>query len=369
MKILSAALACLLPLALQASPFGYERVRVAEGIYAFIETPGHAVVSGNSIAIVGDDDVAVVDTGQHPELTRRMIAEIRALTAKPVRYVINTHWHNDHVAGNALYAEAFPGARFIAHEFTARVMDTDIRAFQGPQCQSFLRVQSKALRDALASGTALDGKPLSDERRARYTRVLVDADAAIEECLQFRYRGADETFSDRLTLRLGNRDVQVMFLGRANTAGDAVVLVPDAKVLMTGDILVHPFPFALQSYPGEWAAVLRRIDAIDATAIVPGHGPVMRDRAYLREIAALMESVDAQVRKAYHPGMALEDVRKQVDLAAFRARIAGDDAVIGANFDAMVTGSAVARAYQAAKGTMEPEGLPKTRATRSSRGN
>ena len=288
-----------------------------------------------------------------------MIAEIRALTPKPVQYVVNTHWHNDHMAGNSLYAEAFPGVKFIAQRFTAELMDTETRAFQGPSCQTFIRVQSKALREMLASGIGPDGTPLTDARRKRFEGVVEDADAASGECLEYRFRGADIAFDDRLTLRLGKRAVQVMFLGRANTAGDALVYVPEAKVIAVGDIVVHPFPFAFQSYIAEWAAVLRRIEAMDAVAIVPGHGPVMRDRKYVADVAELMESVDAQVRSAYQPGMSLEDVRKKVDLVAFRARIAGNDPVLLANFDASVAGAAVARAYQAARGALEPEGLPK----------
>jgi hypothetical protein len=121
----------------------------------------------------------------------------------------------------------------------------------------------------LKSGIGPDDKPLAEARRARYAAILEDADAAFDECLQFHFRGTDVAFEDRLTLRLGNRDVQVMYLGRANTAGDAVVYVPDAKV-----------------------------------------------------------------RAAYRPGMTLEELRKHVDLERFRARIAGDDPVIKANFDA-----------------------------------
>jgi hypothetical protein len=86
----------------------------------------------------------------------------------------------------------------------------------------------------------------------------------------------------------------------------------------------------------------------------------MRDRTYLVEIAGLMESVDAQVRGAYRPGMSLEDVRKKVDLAGFRERIAGGDRILQLNFDASIAGSAVARAYQALRGELEPEGLPKS---------
>lgn len=360
MRRLALLLLAFIALLAQAEPFSYRRITVADGIYAFVEDFGHAIVSGNSTLIVGDEGAVVVDTGHHPALTRRIIEEIRALTPKPVHYVVNTHWHNDHVSGNSLYAEAFPGVKFIAQRATAELMETETRAFQQPaSCQSFIRVQSKALRESLASGVGPDGTPLTDARRKRLQSVVEDADAAAAECLEFRYRGADIAFDERLTLKLGKREVQVMFLGRANTAGDAVVYVPDAKVLALGDILVHPFPFAYQSFIGEWAAVLRRIEAMDAVAIVPGHGPVMRDRKYLAEVAALMQAIEAQAKAAYRPGMTLEELRTKIDLAAFRTSIAGTDPVLQANFDASVAGAAVARAWQALQGKLEPEGLPK----------
>src|SRR5436853_580267 len=79
----------------------YTTARIAEGVYAFLapdsKTP---LVSGNSVAVIGRDAVLVVDTGHVPAVTRKMIAEIRRLTPAPVRYVVNTHWHFDHVAGN-----------------------------------------------------------------------------------------------------------------------------------------------------------------------------------------------------------------------------------------------------------------------------
>jgi glyoxylase-like metal-dependent hydrolase (beta-lactamase superfamily II) len=340
-------------------PFSFGTVKVAEGIYAFVEPPGHAIVSGNSTLIVGDDAALVVDTGHHPALTRRMVAEVRRLTSKPVRYVVNTHWHNDHVAGNAIYAEAFPEARFIAQAFTAKALGDFIRPYMGEQCAAFLRSQTAPLREALASGHGSDGKPLAEARRRRLGEVLEEADAGTQECREFRFRGADLAFGDRLDVELGHRTVEVRWLGRANTAGDAIVYVPDAKVLATGDIVVHPFPFATQSYISEWARALRRIEAMDAVAIIPGHGPVMHDKSYVDEIAALMESIGAQVRAAYKPGMSLEEVRAKVDLEAFRKRIAGDDPTLNANFDAQVRDSAVARAYQEAIGRFEPEGLPR----------
>ena len=97
----------------------YRTVRIADGIYAFI-TPEErsSFQAGNSIAIIGDDGVLVFDTGNIPSATRAQIAEIRRLTPKPVRWVVNSHWHPDHTLGNAEYRKAFPGVTVIGTSAT-----------------------------------------------------------------------------------------------------------------------------------------------------------------------------------------------------------------------------------------------------------
>ena len=356
-RMLATLLAVSLP-ALADYPWSWQRHEVARGIHVFTEPFGHAVVSGNIVAIAGDDAVAIVDSGHHPRLTREITREVRERLGKLVRYVVNTHWHNDHVSGNSVLAEAFPGATVVAHEFTARMMDTTIRKFQGSSCVPFLREQSKPLRELLAAGKGPDGKPFGEERRKRLEAFVREADAAQAECGEFRYRGADTTFTDRMTLRLGNRDVELIHPGRANTAGDVIAWVPDAKVLAVGDLVVHPFPYATQSYVSEWAAALRRIEAMPFEALIPGHGPVMRDRRYVADLAGLFEHVMAQARAAYKPGISAAELKKRVDLAQWRRRFAGDDRFIGVNFDNMVADLAVGRAWRELAGSFEPEGLP-----------
>ena len=357
-RSLLALLALAPALALAADyPYSYRRVQVAQGVHAFIEDFGRAVVSGNIVAIVGDEAVAVIDTGHHPRLTRRIVDEIRTLTPKPVRYVVNTHWHNDHVSGNHLFEQAWPGVTIVAHAFTAQVMDRDVREFQGPNCIPFLERQTQPLREMLAKGVGADGAPIPEGRRKRIEAFIADGDAAIEDCREFRYRGPTLTFTDRVTLRLGKRDVELMHWGRANTAGDVVAWVPDAKVLAAGDLVVHPFPFATASYISEWSAVLRKLEATPFEALVPGHGPVMRDRQYVAQVREILESVMAQARAAYKPGMTPEELRAKVDLKAHRQRMAGDDAMIGANFDYMIGNLAVARAWQELADKWEPESI------------
>src|SRR4051812_4467232 len=98
---------------------GYTRERIADGVFTFVANDSYgALVSGNSTLIIGDSAALIVDTGHYPDVTRRMIEEVRSLTTKPVRYVVNTHWHPDHWMGNAAYARAYPGVTIVSTEFT-----------------------------------------------------------------------------------------------------------------------------------------------------------------------------------------------------------------------------------------------------------
>src|SRR5262245_23933199 len=103
----------------QNSPTNFEVQKIADGVYAAIrkEPPG-LMFNANSVFIINDDDVIVVDTNITPASAREVMAELKKLTNKPVKYVINTHWHDDHIIGNQVYREAYPGVEFIAHAST-----------------------------------------------------------------------------------------------------------------------------------------------------------------------------------------------------------------------------------------------------------
>src|SRR6476646_2323177 len=95
---------------------GFKIVKLAKGVYAAIRTePPGLTVNANSVFIINDNDVVVVDTTLTPGTARETIAALKQLTNKPVRCVINTHWHDDHIMGNQAYREAFPGVELIGH--------------------------------------------------------------------------------------------------------------------------------------------------------------------------------------------------------------------------------------------------------------
>jgi cyclase len=132
--------------------------------------------------------------------------------------------------------------------------------------------------------------------------------------------------------------VQIKFLGRGNTTGDAVVYLPKEKIAVVGDLVVYPIPYLYDGYPVEWIQTLQNLAALDADTIVPGHGPVMHDKTHVYLIRDLLKSaVDQMNVKLRQTGPALsqtlDDVKGAVDLSPFRQRFAGNDTELGAAFD------------------------------------
>ena len=131
------------------------------------------------------------------------------------------------------------------------------------------------------------------------------------------------TVSDRLVLHRGERSIEVRFLGRGNTPGDLVVHLLAERIVATGDLVVHPIPFAFFSHLGEWPDTLRSLRALDAETILPGHGEVMRDWSYADRLVELLESTWRQVEEAVASDLDLEATRAAVDLDPFLESFGG----------------------------------------------
>jgi glyoxylase-like metal-dependent hydrolase (beta-lactamase superfamily II) len=333
--------------------FHYDAIPVAAGITTFIAGPSNGLVQGNITLIVGEQSALVVDTGQFPAVARRVIADMRKLTDKPVRYIAITHWHMDHYMANSEFADAWPGLTIIAQDFTAPMMDKYGARY--PHLARKLEENLKPMRDMLASGKAPDGAEITRDRRQRIESAIADLEADKPEFDLMRYRGADVTFASEIDIDLGKRMVRLMHLGRGNTAGDLVAYVSDARTLITGDLVVHPVPYAYGSYLGQWSVVLGKLEAMDADVIVPGHGPVMHDKSYMRQVRELLDSVVAEVKRVWKPGMSGDDVRKLIDLSKARDAFCHGDKTLEAGFKASIEAAGVDRATQQLEGRMKPE--------------
>ena len=264
---------------------------VATGVFAVWESDGLAnPVHGNTTIIVGERSVLVVDGSRTADAAEATLHILRGLTSKPVGYLVNTHWHEDHVLGNAVYADSFPQMEIVAHVAT----DTGMRHEASEEFPGFvdgLERQLGDVKDRLESGLLSSGQPMSASQRARTETRHSMLEYLVEQDRTARWSFPTLTFEDEMTIDLGGRSVRLLHLGRGNSAGDVVVFLPTEKVVAAGDLVVFPIPYGSGSFPVEWVETMRRFAELDFEFLVPGHGPVFGDRTYLDRVTGLLGHV------------------------------------------------------------------------------
>jgi glyoxylase-like metal-dependent hydrolase (beta-lactamase superfamily II) len=205
--------------------------------------------------VLGGGEVLVIDTRSTPGQARELIDDIRLLTRDPVRVVIDTHWHSDHVFGN----HEFRPATIWGHEL----------------CRAGMLEKGEAQRAALTAALP----ELAEELAA----VVIDP--------------PDRTFEDVASVEVGGRLVELRYLGRGHTDADIVVLVPDAGVTFAGDLLENDAtPWFGDAYPIDWADTVARLLPLVVGPVVPGHGSV-GDRGFVeRQLGEFRQVADAAAR-------------------------------------------------------------------------
>ena len=331
--------------------------QLADGVYAIRhEDAPDAFPQGNTTVIVGEREALVVDSCYLPTSADTDVGQIRQWTTKPVRYLVNTHWHYDHTMGNGVYRDAFPGISIVAHVETRRQI-----AGYNPQWFENFPKRGEQFRKAIDSGEDANGRALTEGEIAEYESALVGLDPVGREFGPLAARtdlAPDVGFDRELAIDLGGREVRLLHLGRGNTAGDVVAYLPSEKILATGDLLDHPIPYLGGGYPVEEIATLEALARLDAETIVPGHGMALRGsdgRAYLGQVIdflrAVVAAVDAEIHRAGAGQGKLAAVKAAVlasfPVAEWRERFAGDDQEAREFFEGFALDGAITAAYAA----------------------
>jgi cyclase len=300
---------------------GYAWHSLGNGIYVHSQNdPLAGPVDGNSVVIVSDDGVFVVDTHINPAVARSVIRKIRAITDSPVTHVVNTHWHDDHTNGNHAYREAFPDVKIIAHRATLRSLRKEWQAMEDQRRETYEPIDVVELRQA---ATLLEEDDPDKAIGYRVYAGYVEALRPELPGLQLEY--PDTVLEESLVYEFDDRTIHINWLGPANTDGDVVVWLPDERVLATGDMLVAPIPYAFDSPMLEWINTLIQIEALDVATIIPGHGPVQHNKRYLARVKSLLEATVNAVRQAYDDGVSYADLAQAVDLSAREREFTNDD--------------------------------------------
>ena len=288
LSIVCCALAAGAAPVLAAAPDRFDNFRMREGVPTRLKevAPGlyflYDDLSSNAAFLVTDEGVLVIDTRQHPAHGRDLIERIRRITDQPVKWVINTHAHGDHYYGNPAFKAA--GATILAHRDVAAGM--------------------------------VKNEQLEFKRRRAFFKSLNLDPAEVQTVLP------DVTFDSRVTIKLGGRVIEIMYLGPGQNPGDTLVYFPHARALYVGG------PFANNNWSNMsftpsmdgWIALLNKIAAMDNVDLfLPGHGDVGTREDVLDE-ARLLTEVQAGVKAAIAAGMSRDDIVKNLRFPQFANR-------------------------------------------------
>jgi glyoxylase-like metal-dependent hydrolase (beta-lactamase superfamily II) len=236
----------------------------------------------NSGIIVGDDSVMVIDAQATPVMAGEVIARVRTVTDKPIRYVLLTHYHAVRVFG----ASGFKGAEILASDATRKLI-------------------------------VERGQQDKDSEMGRFPRLFRAA-----ESVPPGLTWPTMTFTGELRVWLGKREVILKHLGRAHTAGDVVAHVPDADIVFSGDLVeYHSACYCGDAHFTDWPATLDRLAALNSRALVPGRGAALATPAKVAEgiamtrdfLSTLYGSAQASVAKGLTLKQAFEEARKVMD--------------------------------------------------------
>jgi cyclase len=315
-RLMGLLLVAIVAGALPAYPLStnFDIVKVADGVYATIAKNGAA----SNGAFIVNDDVVVVDAHLRPSWAREVIAEIKKITDKPVRYLIDTHYHTDHVQGNQAYVDAFPGVTIIQQDLTREDM---IQFKPGPitpeNVYGTIPPTFLQMKKQLADGKDDHEKKLTAEERADLQHQVDLRAGYIAEAPQIRFTPGNLTFSKSLTLHESGRDIFLYYFGYAHTRGDTIIYLPADKIVLTGDVLESQVPMMAGSYPVKWISVLDSIDKLDWNAVIPGHGGVQQGRQNLVEFKGYLTDLVAGAKQAADKGLTQEQAAKSIDLSKY----------------------------------------------------
>jgi glyoxylase-like metal-dependent hydrolase (beta-lactamase superfamily II) len=261
--------------------------------------------AGNVTVVEQTDGLVLIDAGGTPGAGRRVVKLVREISPKPVKAIVITHWHGDHHFGLSEVLKVWPQAIVITTVATRSHMNNrGLPAQPDPAYDAQQIANFERNRKQLAAAGVTESAPAAD--RALYTAGAREVAAYEEDFRGASIRFANVTFTDKLSLLDDLAPIEVMFLGRANTDGDAVAWLPKQRVVAAGDIVVSPIPFGDGSYPLEWAETLRKIRALDFAVLIPGHGMPETDTSYVDQLIAALDDVNHQMAGLVAQGLDMD---------------------------------------------------------------
>jgi cyclase len=278
--------------------------KVAEGVFAALAKP-QALTNCNAAIFILDRDVLVVDAHSKPSAAAALLAQIKKeVTEKPVRYLVNSHFHWDHTQGDAAYKTAGANVEIITSDATKQLM-TELQRDRLKESLESVPGLIDAVRSRLSRATTAQEREWCNDQ-------LRQLAAYQEEMKSYPPELPTVTFAKTHLVKDRSGELQLAFNGKAHTAGDVQVFSPSKKVVATGDAIIGFLPNLNDGFPRPWPKTIDTVGAWKFDQIIAGHGPVQHGRARMGQFRNYIEDLTARVERAKSAGMTLADLQKTI---------------------------------------------------------
>ena len=285
--------------------------KVANGVYFALAHP-QVLTNCNASIFVNSEDVLVVDAHSKPSAAASLIAQIkREVTTKPVRYLVNTHFHWDHSQGDPAYRAAGSKVEIIASEA--------IKQLNAQNARNRLKDSLDGVPQIIDGLKSRLSKATSAQQRAFYQEQIRLAEAYQVEMRNYAPELPDITLTQSHVIKDRAHDIHIEFHGRAHTAGDVVVFCPQQRAVATGDAVIGFLPNINDGYPRDWPRTINSIGGLAADKILPGHGPVQPNHQRMTQFRNYIEELTARVEAGKRAGNPLEEVGKTITIASLKS--------------------------------------------------
>jgi cyclase len=285
--------------------------KVANGVY-FARAHPQAMINCNAAIFVRSKDVVVVDAHSKPSAAASLIAQIkREVSPKPVRYVINTHFHWDHAQGNHAYRVAEEKVDFIASAATKQLM-ADLAVARVKASVGGVPQQIDTLSSQAAHATSAAEKAFCADQ-------IRQLKAYQAELNNYTLELPTITFDKSYLLQDPAFDLHIDFHGHAHTAGDVVVYCPQARAIATGDVIHGFVPNIADGFPRIWPGTIDSIGAADFDSILPGHAALQTGRTVMINLRNYIEELTGRVEQGKKAGLTVAEMQQRITVASLKS--------------------------------------------------
>lgn len=297
--------------------------KIAEGIY-YATASGTMQVGANSPVFVTDTEAIVIDSETSPTAGRALVQDIKAFTDKPVKYVIDSHYHYDHLFGNQIFG---PDVQIIGHDHTRQRLEANtLEQYTFLTSVRPIPARVEALRQRIAQES-------DPQQKATLERQVQNSLAYLEQVKEVKQTPPNVTFDNTMTLHRGGHELRLMYLGRGHTDTDVVTFLPKERIVATGDLMESVLSYMGDSYPDEWIATLEKLKALDFDTVLPGHGVPFKGKERITAFQEYLRDLVAQTNALRRQGLSADDAAAKIDLTKHAAmfpqiRAVGVDAAV-----------------------------------------